>query len=216
VRLTALAVSAVLSSQLTTCHQLDETAFLCRFVSKHMLCTESLDCMCRGVGARALSNGINSAVFFCFFEALRATFAKKKEQVQVHPHRTPCFLSNQMYFSRILQIMPQGKIHLLHHLHTVVGQLACLYFINAEPALCTWECCLSVVLSGPAICSQLNFADVIQARRRAVTASRSRTGRPMLSTRQQAGLGADVKFGKTAQPATASLSYATGPALELS
>ena len=37
---------------------------------------------CRGVGARALSNGINSAVFFCFFEALRATFAqKKKEQV---------------------------------------------------------------------------------------------------------------------------------------
>lgn len=37
---------------------------------------------CRGVGARALSNGINSAVFFCFFEALRATFAKKKEQVR--------------------------------------------------------------------------------------------------------------------------------------
>ncbi|KAL0021619.1 hypothetical protein WJX79_009580 [Trebouxia sp. C0005] len=88
----------------------------------------------RGVGARALSNGINSAVFFCFFEALRATFAKKKEQ----------------------------------------------------------------------------------ALRRAVTASRSRTGRPMLSTRQQAGLGVDVKFGKTLQPATASLSFATGPALELS
>ena len=38
---------------------------------------------CRGVGARALSNGINSAVFFCFFEALRASFAqKKKEQVK--------------------------------------------------------------------------------------------------------------------------------------
>ncbi|KAL0045454.1 hypothetical protein WJX82_007121 [Trebouxia sp. C0006] len=36
----------------------------------------------RGVGARALSNGINSAVFFCFFEALRATFAKKKEQAR--------------------------------------------------------------------------------------------------------------------------------------
>ena len=42
---------------------------------------EMFDHVCRGVGARALSNGINSAVFFCFFEALRATFAKKKEQV---------------------------------------------------------------------------------------------------------------------------------------
>lgn len=42
---------------------------------------------CRGVGARALSNGINSAVFFCFFEALRATFAQKKQEVQsFHPH----------------------------------------------------------------------------------------------------------------------------------
>ncbi|KAL3134058.1 hypothetical protein ABBQ32_008487 [Trebouxia sp. C0010 RCD-2024] len=36
----------------------------------------------RGVGARALSNGINSAVFFCFFEALRATFAQKKQEAR--------------------------------------------------------------------------------------------------------------------------------------
>lgn len=36
----------------------------------------------RGVGARALSNGINSAVFFCFFEALRASFARQKEQAR--------------------------------------------------------------------------------------------------------------------------------------
>lgn len=72
------------------------------------------------------------------------------------------------------------------------------------------------LLSDPVICSQLIFVDVTQARRRAVTASRSRTGRPMLSTRHQAGLGAAVKFGKTVQPATASLSFATGPALELS
>lgn len=35
----------------------------------------------RGIGHRALSNGINSAVFFCFFEALRSSFAKRKEQV---------------------------------------------------------------------------------------------------------------------------------------
>ena len=45
--------------------------------------------MCRGVGARALSNGINSAVFFCFFEALRATFAQKKQEVPPgHPSAT--------------------------------------------------------------------------------------------------------------------------------
>ena len=32
----------------------------------------------RGIGARALSNGINSAVFFCFFEALRGMILKHK------------------------------------------------------------------------------------------------------------------------------------------
>jgi hypothetical protein len=32
----------------------------------------------RGVGTRALSNGINSAVFFCFFEALRGAIAANK------------------------------------------------------------------------------------------------------------------------------------------
>jgi solute carrier family 25 S-adenosylmethionine transporter 26 len=31
----------------------------------------------RGIGPRALSNGINSAVFFCFFEALRGQFARQ-------------------------------------------------------------------------------------------------------------------------------------------
>lgn len=31
----------------------------------------------RGIGPRALSNGINSAVFFCFFEAIRSHFAKQ-------------------------------------------------------------------------------------------------------------------------------------------
>ena len=35
----------------------------------------------RGVGPRALSNGINSAVFFCFFEALRSTFKQRKALV---------------------------------------------------------------------------------------------------------------------------------------
>ncbi len=38
----------------------------------------------RGVGARAVSNGINSAVFFCFFEAIRGVIANR---VRSHPVR---------------------------------------------------------------------------------------------------------------------------------
>eukprot|EP00878_Enallax_costatus_P012307 GHUV01012855.1.p1 GENE.GHUV01012855.1~~GHUV01012855.1.p1 ORF type:complete len:226 (+),score=67.80 GHUV01012855.1:620-1297(+) len=41
----------------------------------------------RGVGPRALSNGINSAVFFCFFEAIRRVLIsnqqQKKAQLQI-------------------------------------------------------------------------------------------------------------------------------------
>ena len=37
---------------------------------------------CRGVGPRALSNGINSAVFFCFFEALRGAFKRRQAEVR--------------------------------------------------------------------------------------------------------------------------------------
>lgn len=39
----------------------------------------------RGIGPRALSNGINSAVFFCFFEAIRGYFAKQvRDSACVH------------------------------------------------------------------------------------------------------------------------------------
>lgn len=34
----------------------------------------------RGVGPRALSNGLNSAVFFCFFEAIRQVLVKRQAQ----------------------------------------------------------------------------------------------------------------------------------------
>ena len=36
----------------------------------------------RGVGPRALSNGINSAVFFCFFEAIRKVGEAQRESTQ--------------------------------------------------------------------------------------------------------------------------------------
>ena len=55
----------------------------------------------------------------------------------------------------------------------------------------------------------------VQARRKAVIASRNRAGVPMLLSRHK-GPAPDVKFGKNMRPATASLSLATGPALELS
>ncbi|EFN52160.1 hypothetical protein CHLNCDRAFT_139333 [Chlorella variabilis] len=34
----------------------------------------------RGVGPRALSNGLNSAIFFCFFEAIRQVLIKKQQE----------------------------------------------------------------------------------------------------------------------------------------
>lgn len=34
----------------------------------------------RGVGPRALSNGLNSAIFFCFFEAIRQVLVKKQQR----------------------------------------------------------------------------------------------------------------------------------------
>lgn len=55
----------------------------------------------------------------------------------------------------------------------------------------------------------------MQARRKAVIAARNRAGVPMLLSRHK-GPAPDVKFGKNMRPATASLSLATGPALELS
>ena len=45
---------------------------------------------CRGVGPRALSNGINSAVFFCFFEALRGSFKKRKALVSISSRAACC------------------------------------------------------------------------------------------------------------------------------
>jgi hypothetical protein len=45
--------------------------------ARSILATGGPSAMFTGVAARALSNGINSAVFFCFFEALRGSFANR-------------------------------------------------------------------------------------------------------------------------------------------
>lgn len=39
----------------------------------------------RGVGPRALSNGLNSAIFFCFFEAIRQVLIKKQQELKQRP-----------------------------------------------------------------------------------------------------------------------------------
>ncbi|KAF6261240.1 mitochondrial carrier [Scenedesmus sp. NREL 46B-D3] len=41
---------------------------------------EGLKAFFRGVGPRALSNGLNSAVFFCFFEAIRRVLVARQQQ----------------------------------------------------------------------------------------------------------------------------------------
>ncbi len=61
--------------------------------------------MYRGVGPRALSNGINSAVFFCFFEMLRSTFKQRKALV-----RTP--LQEAQIIVAKLQGQCCGKSHM--------------------------------------------------------------------------------------------------------
>jgi solute carrier family 25 (mitochondrial S-adenosylmethionine transporter), member 26 len=58
----------------------------------------------RGVGPRALSNGLNSAIFFCFFEAIRQVLIKRQQQNQLlqaasvgvaRSERRPLFASKQ-------------------------------------------------------------------------------------------------------------------------
>lgn len=36
----------------------------------------------RGIGPRAASNGVNSAVFFCFFEAIRSRIAERRARLE--------------------------------------------------------------------------------------------------------------------------------------
>ena len=40
-----------------------------------------------GVGPRAFSNGINSAIFFMFFEAMRAGLKRREERVALEKRR---------------------------------------------------------------------------------------------------------------------------------
>ena len=49
----------------------------------------------RGVGPRALSNGLNSAIFFCFFEAIRQVLIKKQREVAAQQQQRQQQLAGQ-------------------------------------------------------------------------------------------------------------------------
>ena len=62
----------------------------------------------RGVGPRALSNGINSAVFFCFFEAIRRVSASAVGCLVLHE---PLVLQTLSVASSIIELLPLRAAH---------------------------------------------------------------------------------------------------------
>eukprot|EP00210_Caulerpa_lentillifera_P000655 g632.t1 len=90
------AISGALAAACTTPIDVVKTNMMCEAVSRPSMVAVAKSVMrnkgptgfFQGVGPRALSNGINSAVFFCFFEAFRSIIVKKQNQVKgpVHPY----------------------------------------------------------------------------------------------------------------------------------
>ncbi|KAK9823810.1 hypothetical protein WJX72_005654 [[Myrmecia] bisecta] len=85
------AISGAFAAAATTPLDVIKTQMMCSAASRPTMMSAARKIMgeggatyfFRGVGPRALSNGINSAVFFCFFEALRASFARHKQATAV-------------------------------------------------------------------------------------------------------------------------------------
>eukprot|EP00210_Caulerpa_lentillifera_P002181 g2095.t1 len=82
------AVSGALAAACTTPVDVVKTNMMCQAasrpsmmtVAKHIMATQGPGGFLKGVGPRALSNGINSAVFFCFFEAFRSVMIKRQNK----------------------------------------------------------------------------------------------------------------------------------------
>lgn len=77
------AVSGAMAAAATTPIDVLKTNMMCSAATRPSLraavrgmAGKPLSAMFRGVGPRALSSGVNSAVFFCFFEALRSHFLR--------------------------------------------------------------------------------------------------------------------------------------------
>lgn len=82
------AISGALAAACTTPVDVIKTNMMCEAVNRpsmlavagNLMKTQGPMGFFKGVGPRALSNGINSAMFFCFFEAFRSIIAKKQCQ----------------------------------------------------------------------------------------------------------------------------------------
>ena len=82
-------VAGAAAAAATTPLDVVKTVMMCTASSRPTLAGAARSIMCegkgvkpffRGVGPRALSNGLNSAIFFCFFEAIRQVLIKKQEK----------------------------------------------------------------------------------------------------------------------------------------
>lgn len=84
------AIAGALAAAATTPLDVIKTNMMCSAASRPTLFTASAAIYAeggtaaffRGMGPRALSNGINSATFFCFFEAIRGAIQHQKQQKQ--------------------------------------------------------------------------------------------------------------------------------------
>lgn len=92
----------------------------------------------RGVGPRALSNGLNSAIFFCFFEAIRQVRRGLGHTQQGRPARTERFCAARVCEGTALVAAPAGgqKAGLGHDV-TPPGT-ALWRGLHAFPARCAW------------------------------------------------------------------------------
>ena len=66
----------------------------------------------RGVGPRALSNGLNSAIFFCFFEAIRQVLTNKQKALELAAEKSAAIPRKQMAADHRFEtatVRPQGS-----------------------------------------------------------------------------------------------------------
>lgn len=78
----------------------------------------------RGIGPRALSNGLNSAIFFCFFEAIRQVLLQRQEKKAVVMNRVDSLKHKIESSVRVLQ--GKDKHGLNDQLRPVGSAAACL------------------------------------------------------------------------------------------
>uniref|UniRef100_A0A7S0UU78 Mitochondrial carrier protein n=1 Tax=Polytomella parva TaxID=51329 RepID=A0A7S0UU78_9CHLO len=98
------AVAGALAAAATTPLDVIKTNMMCNAAARPtmmqatraVLAEGGMGALFRGVGARALSNGINSAVFFCFFEAIKGVLASPQVQKLLNSTSPSAFISQSL------------------------------------------------------------------------------------------------------------------------